>query len=272
MTEPVSGKRARGLVRVPNKDALIRTMHRNHYSLLRQLVDVPMPAAYDSRSLGLILTPIDQGQCGDCWLESGIGVMETALVLAKILPADGTKRLSDQYFLDCGRSGGCNGDDNVTAIQWGVATGFPTAADYGPYEAKKDRCHSSPSMTMHKILDWGFASSSGDCGMTCDQDIKAAVLRYGCVGCAIAADDAFENNPAGVVFQGSGSTEIDHDVEIVGWDDSKGAPGKTAWILKNSWGTSWCDGGYCWIVSGANLVGTESVWATALPQRQRGRT
>jgi C1A family cysteine protease len=55
-------------------------------------------------------------------------------------------------------------------------------------------------------------------------------MNYGAVGRAIAADDAFENNPAGTVFKGSGSTDINHEVILVGRDDKT-----SGWILRNSW-------------------------------------
>jgi hypothetical protein len=69
---------------------------------------------------------------------------------------------------------------------------------------------------------------------------------------------------AGQVFSGR-SSDINHDVILVGWDDRKGKNG--AWLLRNSWGTSWGEDGYMWIEYGANQVGTSALWvtATALP-------
>ena len=83
-------------------------------------------------------------------------------------------------------------------------------------------------MKLYPINDWGFADSNGGQGVTPMADIKAAIMANGAVGCAIAADDAFENNPPGTVFQGSGSTDMNHDIILCGWDDSK-----QAWLLRN---------------------------------------
>jgi C1A family cysteine protease len=109
-------------------------------------------------------------------------------------------------------------------------------------------------MTLYKVDDWGFADGNGGNGVAPTTAIKAAIMAYGCVGSAIAADNAFMNVKPGQVFKGN-SRDINHDIILVGWDDAKGA-----WILRNSWGTGWCDGGYCWIAYGANSVGTEAVW------------
>ncbi len=112
-------------------------------------------------------------------------------------------------------------------------------------------------MTLYKIDDWGFADGNGGQGVTSTADIKSAIMQYGAVGCAVAADDAFQAY-AGGVFQSTQSdpNQLDHDVMLVGWDDAT-----NSWILRNTWTTSWGEAGYMRIAYGANLVGTESVWA-----------
>ena len=114
---------------------------------------------------------------------------------------------------------------------------------------------------MYKITDWGFADgSSGKESVSATPAIKSAIMNYGAVGAGIAADDAFQAIQAGTVFKGSGATQVDHDIILIGWDDNKGA-----WLLRNSWGDEWADEGYCWIAYGANAVGTEAVWCDVSP-------
>jgi hypothetical protein len=225
---------------------------------------VTPPAAWDSRALGWVPPIKDQAQCGSCWCFSGVRTVEIALIKAGIIKADGSQALSEEYVLDCLQNGGCNGDDNTSVLIAAKANGLPFTSDYGPYTAgsgSTGSCRFTPAMKLTKIDDWGFANSAQGQGVTPVDDIKAAIMACGAVGAAIAADDAFMNNPAGTVFLGSGSTEIDHDITLVGWDDGKGPHG--AWILDNSWGSSWCDQGHCWIAYGANQVGTEAVFARA---------
>jgi hypothetical protein len=244
-----------GHVRAPNKDHLIQLSFRHHGKHLQGLKGTPAPPRWDSRDYGWVPPIKNQGNCGSCWDFSGTGVVEIAYMKAGAYPGP----LSEEYTLCCGSNGGCNGDDNVNVLDWAKKTGLPLTKDYGSYTASADRCAFKQSMTLYKINDWGFADANGGQGVTPVADIKAAIMTYGCVGSAIAADNAFSNVGAGEVFDRTTSSNIDHDIILVGWDDSKGSKG--AWILRNSWGTGWGDGGYCLIGYGVNLVGTEACFA-----------
>lgn len=245
--------------RAPNKDHLQLLSARRHRYLLQGLLAEAAPPSWDSRQKGWVGPIKDQGSCGSCWDFSGTGVVEIAYYKAGVLKPDGSDALSEEYTLSCGRNGGCSGDDNVNVLQWAKQTGLPKTSDYGPYAARAQHCAFKQSMTLYKIDDWGFADSSQGQGVTSTEAIKAAIMAYGCVGAAIAADGAFSNVQSDTVFDRTTSQSIDHDIILVGWDDSKGSKG--AWLLRNSWNTGWGMGGYCWIGYGVNLVGTEAVWA-----------
>jgi C1A family cysteine protease len=213
---------------------------------------------WDSREHGWVGPVKNQGNCGSCWDFSGTFVVEAALYKSGLLKNH--EPLSEQYTLNCYRNGGCSGDDNTTVLKHAQHTGLPLTADYGPYTAREGSCNLKPSVKLYKVEDWGLAD--GDVGyesVGSTQKIKNAIKAHGVVGCAIAADTAFMNSRPGTPFQGR-SRSINHDVALVGWDDTL-VPGKTTWILRNSWGTDWCDGGYSLIVEGANMVGTEPVFA-----------
>jgi hypothetical protein len=234
--------------------------------MLQALPRVP-PTSWDSRTHGWVGPIKNQAQCGSCWDFSGTGVCEVAYNKAGVGGGPTVFVLSEEYSLDCGQNGGCGGDDNTTVLAWAKATGLPLTAAYGAYTAGGGTigtCDYKSNMKLYRISDWGFANSNGSQGLTPVADIKAAIMAYGCVGAAVAADDAFEawgdNSPnMNKPFQGSGSSDIDHDIILIGWkDDSSKAGG--SWILRNSWGSSWGVGGYMAISFGANLVGTESVF------------
>lgn len=198
----------------------------------------------------------------NCWDFSGTGTCEVAFNVAGIGGGPNKMVLSEEYTLSCAKNGGCNGDDNTTVLDWAKSTGLPLSADYGSYTASAGRCTWKSGMALFKIDDWGFADSNGGQGVTPAADIKAAIMQYGAVGCAVAADDAFSNYQSGTVFDRTTSQSIDHDVMLVGWDDTKSTvSGKTVWKMRNSWGPGWGTAGYMWILEGVNLIGTESVWA-----------
>lgn len=68
--------------------------------------------------------------------------------------------------------------------------------------------------------------------------------------------------------------EPDHDVAIVGWDDNysrdnfnKKPAGDGAWIIRNSWGADWGDGGYFYMsyydsYAGSNVTAFHNTQAT----------
>lgn len=260
---PTTPNYFRGHVRRPDKDHLQITSFKAHGRRLQAFLAVPPPAQWDSRTYGWIPPIKDQGQCGSCWDFSGTGVVEVAYWKAGIQVT-----LSEEYTLSCGRNGGCNGDDNTTVLDWAKTTGIPASSDYGPYTQQRGTCAYKSTMKLYKIDDWGFASSSGDTGqnLTSVADIKASVMQYGAVGCAVAAGgDNFWNTGTGTGVGRSNS--IDHDVIIVGWDDDhdNGDGSKGAWIMRNSWNTSWGIQGYAWVKYGAYDLGTESVWAVVHP-------
>jgi C1A family cysteine protease len=195
--------------------------------------------------------------CGSCWDFSGTSVATSAFM--KAMGASSPGPLSEQYTLDCGQNGGCDGDDNTTVLAWAKSTGLPTTADYGPYQGQAGRCKTGA--TLYKIADWGYCTPSSTNAVANVADIKAMMVQYGPIGCGIdAGSDAFSNYTSGV-FTAAPSTNIDHDIVLVGWQDDPTVSGGGYWILRNSWGTSWGQAGYMFISYGSCGVGWEAVWA-----------
>lgn len=261
---------ARGHVRAPDKDHLIQLDQRKRRSPLQHA----MEAQWDSVALGWVGPVKNQKTCGSCWRFSGTGVIEIAYNMAGVGGGPDKFILSEEYGLDCSKGGGCNGDDNTTVLIQAKATGNPLSADYGPYTAgngSPSQCHFKQAWTLYKIDDWGFADGAQGNGVTPAQSIKNTIKARGCVGCAVAAGgDSFWDSGTGIGT--ASSDQIDHDVILVGWDDSKGsisvavniAGGQsslTCWKMRNSWDVTWGNAGYAWVREGAYSIGTEAVWA-----------
>lgn len=251
--------------RVAPTKAMYESLQDRQVFLPRGVADFPdaTEKQWDSRAHGWVGPIKNQGQCGSCWDFSGTGIVEIAFVKAGILKRD--QPLSEQYTLSCYGNGGCNGDDNTIVLKHAKQVGIPLTSDYGNYTANTAPCRLRQGTKLYQIDTWGLADGrAGYEKIGNTQKIKNAIKACGAVGVAICADGRLGNVRPGEVFRGN-ARMINHEVILVGWDDTK-IPGKTCWLLRNSWGkwggsTPEGPDGYCWIEEGANGVGTQPVYA-----------
>jgi C1A family cysteine protease len=201
-------------------------------------------------------TPIkDQGQCGSCWAFATTGVVEQ-LILTK---DQVTRDLSEQYLVSCNKQRwGCAAGGYVAFDLFidAVPSGEPAAgavyeADF-PYRASDVACN-PPHTHGEKLVSYTPLRSSAVA------DIKGAILAHGPLWTSVCADDSFARYRSGV-FTGSGCSEPNHAVVLVGWDDNNG---QGYWILRNSWGTGWGASGYMNVAWGANsIAAADNYYAT----------
>jgi C1A family cysteine protease len=198
-------------------------------------------------------TPIkNQGTCGSCWAFSAVAAFESII---RINDGD-TVDLSEQYLVSCNdENWGCNGGFWAHDYhQWKTASGQSEAgavleSDY-PYEGRDGYCMQDYPKA-YKLDDWDFVCGHQLCTPTTAQ-IKQAIYNHGTVSAAVCANDAMGNYSGGV-FSGPGCSELNHAVNLVGWDDDGGY-----WIMRNSWGTNWGESGYMRIEYGVSGIGSEA--------------
>lgn len=227
-----------------------------------------VPKKYDCRVLGLVGPVESQGDCGSCWLFAGVDAVQSALFQAGQLANDGRVTLSRQYVMDCGRNGGCRGDDPSRVIAMARGKGLPTTSEYGPYKARAGACAGGSGDVFYRIIDSGYCGDDG--GVASTSAIKESMLRYGPISTCCSADGMGDAR-GDRVFKHQ-SNRVNHCVVLCGWDDSVGTSG--AWLMRNSWGRDWGQGGYLWIEYGANKIGSGALWVVAedvRPSRVGGR-
>src|ERR1019366_5838174 len=202
------------------------------------------PATFDCTALGWAAPVGDQGQCGSCWLYSVVVNVSSAYMKAGY---GATWAFSPQYAMDClSPNDPCQGGDEYDMFVLAKSGGFVTEADYGiPYAASQGSCRYK-SQKKSPIADWIYCDPAQASGQTSTQAIKNAMVQYGMVSIALDASQ-FNNYTTGVIT--ISTQNIDHAVNIVGWDDAK-----AAFKIQNQWGTGWGMNGFIWVSYNSYLV------------------
>ncbi len=203
------------------------------------------------------LGPIqNQGSCGSCWAFSAMATFEGSQSVVN----RSAYNFAEQQALNCATdnnglpAGDCTGGKYSSVFKW-LSKDSGITEDNAPYVNKQGLCsrHSSPKFG---VAFWGWADHHNKIAKT--QNIKDALCKYGVVSTGINATSLFHHYRKGVFDEFVPGERTTHAVNIVGWDDKKGA-----WLVRNSWGTHWGEGGYAWVAYGCNAIGAYAAYAVA---------
>jgi predicted secreted protein len=220
-----------------------------------------LPTSFDWRAAGIVPDIRNQHGCGSCWAFGTVGIMESAIAKAGGPLTD----LSEQFLVSCNTSGwDCSG--GLTAHMWHYDTLGQNQTAIGavletddPYTASNGTCSVIPNHP-YTLSGWQFIVPNEWTMPTVDQ-IKNAIYTYGPVTAGVCADGGWYSYQGGVYNPSSNgcSGGTNHQIVLVGWDDAT-----STWILRNSWGSSWGEGGYmriAWDPGGTtSRVGEGTSW------------
>lgn len=203
------------------------------------------PMALPISYMGLYTPPKNQGNCGSCWAFAMTSEAETTALRLTGTTYD----FAEQYVLNCtSPTWGCNGG-NFNYVTFKAPDGA-RAESCLRYTARKSKC-TKTCPSIYQITNWAYVGNGSSVPSV--DSIKNAIMTYGGVGCAVYADSYIQAYTGGC-FNRNASGSCNHAVQLVGWDDTQ-CSGAGAWRMKNSWGTSWGEGGFMWIKYGSQQVG-----------------
>eukprot|EP00250_Pteridium_aquilinum_P015903 c22830_g1_i1 orf=169-1287(-) len=225
-----------------------------------------LPSDFDWRERGAVSDVKNQGSCGSCWTFSTTGAVEGAhfVKTGKLLS------LSEQQLVDCDHEcdptygedacdNGCNGGLMTSAYGYvRKAGGLQLEADY-PYEGSEGTCRFDSSKVAAKVSNFST--------IVVDEDqIAANLVKNGPL--AIGINAVFMQTYIGGVSCPyiCSKHRLDHGVLLVGYGEKAYSPArmkeKPYWIIKNSWGPTWGEGGYYKICRGHNECGVDTMVST----------
>ncbi|KAM9385863.1 digestive cysteine proteinase 2 [Pholidichthys leucotaenia] len=205
----------------------------------------------DYRNMGYVTEVKDQGYCGSCWAFSTTGAIEGQMYkkTGQLIS------LSEQNLVDCSKpygTYGCSGAWMANAYDYVVSNGLQSTDTY-PYTSMDTQpCFYDSRLAVAHIRDYRFIPK-GD-----EQALADAVATIGPITVAVDADHS------SFLFYSSGIYEepncnpnnLSHAVVLVGYGSDDG---QDFWIIKNSWGTGWGEGGYMRMIrNGKNTCGIAS--------------
>jgi len=223
----------------------------SHHNQLAE-VEPTGPAQFDWRTLDRLTAVKDQGQCGSCWAFSCTESIESVYMIAKNIGKAAMPPLAPQQIVDCDKNGaaGCNGGDLPTCYNYVKAEGLEKESDY-PYHARDQTCAQKPALSYVKISGFKYVIPSGSNN---EPTMTNFVSANSPVSILVDASK-WSYYTGGVLKSTQCSHNLDHAVQIIGYDTSSASP---YWIVRNSWGAGWGLQGYIQLEYNKNTCGLTS--------------
>jgi cathepsin L len=216
------------------------------------------PDELDWRTKGVVNPIKDQGRCGSCWAFSCIQAGESAWAIKnKKLEAFSEKNIVDCAHPHCW---GCHGGSAGAAYDYIIKSQggkYMLQSDY-PYHPSRDACQWNASKGVGQLTKTIGVKQANE------PDLAAKVAEYGPASIAIdASHNSFQHFHKGIYNETACSQwNLDHGVGCVGWGVENSVK---YWLVRNSWGTRWGDGGYIKIARGHNRCGVASLAIVCIP-------
>eukprot|EP00850_Spirogloea_muscicola_P022156 SM000280S10711 [mRNA] locus=s280:92751:96382:+ [translate_table: standard] len=177
----------------------------------------------------------DQGQCESCWAITSADVVASMWALTMGTTTD----LSAQQLCDCENGNCCSGGWPSFALDYIASVGGLLSNASYPYTASNAQCKATSSKFSASITVWELTPAM-DVVALMQAVYMQPVLAY------ISADALDFQSYKGGIYNGNCTSDVlNHAILVVGYAINVSQP---YWIVKNTWGTLWGEGGYMRIV------------------------
>lgn len=221
-----------------------------------------LPSYYDLRLLGRVTPVKDQDILGTCWDFATLGSLESSLLPFESwnFSENNVKNILSYSYPEGFDRTFQGGGDWLAALAYLTRYSGPVLAIDDPYNITSD--YSPPGLIAVKhVQDTVFIPprvNSMD-----NAQLKLAIMKYGAVVSHMCILSGYYNNTT-YAYYFNGSEPVNHNICLVGWDDNydrnnflNPPPGDGAFIVRNSWGSEWGDGGYFYISYYDTLLATQ---------------
>jgi len=208
--------------------------------------EISYPPTYDLRLLDK-LTPVkNQGSCGSCWTFATYGSLESYLM--PIVWNFSEQDLNANHGFDYLE---CEGGNALMSTAYLARWSGPLNKSDVPYPYSSSYIMSNGFSPQKHIQQVAFLPARAN---PSDNDtIKYFVTTYGAIYVSMTWDSSYYNSSTFSYYYNATDSQ-NHGVCIVGWNDNYDKydfnitpPGDGAFIVRNSWGTSWGEEGYFYI-------------------------
>jgi len=210
------------------------------------------PATYDLRTSNKVSPVKDQNPWGTCWAFATFASLESTSMPATPTPVFSEKNLvnlAGYAYADPKDAGGNMKMSTAYLTRWNGPVN--SATDPYPSGTWTSSNTYPPVKHVQNVISFPGRTSRTDTG-----NIKGALMQWGAVYSSLDWYDTFYNQAHTSYYQPASDTSAPsgHAVTIIGWDDNfaatnftTAADGPGAWLVKNSWGTAWGNGGYFYV-------------------------